>query len=213
MNNWAYQRLFLAVLLSGFFIPAYSVGTGLYLGIMGGPATNSSSSQVVTTQTPPPISTGATPKNNQFAGRAFIGYQIGEYGGIEAGATYISSIQYKASLPTCGGLTIRTGDIDLLGKGTYPIWNSFYVFGKAGVAISYTAIPGSFNAACKTDYQHRVRPTFSLGASYDLTQSWVTDISWNQILMGSPLNNINYFALGIAYHFVDRYCGQFLCDD
>ena len=31
--------------------------------------------------------------------------------------------------------------------------------------------------------------------------------------MGGFINSFSFIALGLSYHFVDKYCGQFLCDD
>jgi len=32
-------------------------------------------------------------------------------------------------------------------------------------------------------------------------------------MAGGQVGNLTMYALGISYHFVDKYCGQFLCDD
>ena len=107
-------------------------------------------------------------------------------------------------------------------------------YGKAGVAATYLTTPGGLNitpysvrpaptksnpAAVKitnvgsNSYKTQLNPAFALGISYDLDQSWQMDLSWTRTLVGGAVGNMNFYALGFSYHFVDVYCGQFLCSD
>lgn len=194
---------------------AYAVATGLYTGLMLGSATNSGGTQQAQTATG---TTPATPKSTQFGSRIYLGYKFSRYAGTEMGLSYYSSINYNTKgVQTCSGTNVRIRDFDLVAKGEYD-FASVDVYGKAGAAFAYQTVSGGLsgngvNGACgTTQYTSKVKPTVSLGASYDLNQSWVTDLSWNRIMMGGPAGNVDLYALGIAYHFVNIYCGQFLCN-
>ncbi len=78
------------------------------------------------------------------------------------------------------------------------------------------ALPPGFKAAklnVPTTYKFKFAPVYSVGASYDIDQSWVIDASLNGISVGNSIGNLVFYAIGISYHFTDKYCGQFLCDD
>jgi hypothetical protein len=60
-------------------------------------------------------------------------------------------------------------------------------------------------------YLSKITPTFSFGATYDFNQNWQTEFTVTRLLVGGAVNNITMLSLGLSYHFVDIYCGQFLC--
>lgn len=177
----------------------------------------------------------ANPRASLFGARIFVGNQFNQFAAFEAGGTFISSIRYNVpGVPTgfrvYGSTDQRVRDIDLVLKGMLPLsW--FSVYAKAGVAFTYITSGGTFNPSVKTvvpspssptintkltvpsTNKFKYSPTFSLGASYDIDQSWQMDLSLNTISVGNNIGNITFFALGISYHFTDKYCGQFLCDD
>lgn len=210
---------------------ACAIGNGFYLGIMMGPATNNGSiiqAQAATPVPPPLVLTPATPRSQQFAARIFLGNQFNQYAAIELGGTFFSQINYDTrGVPTAGGTNQRVRDIDLVGKGILPFY-AFNVYGKAGIAALYITTSGGLNPTYvparpddtnsaiirgSTTYSHKFAPTFSLGAAYDINQSWEADLSLNVLVVGGSINRMTYYALGISYHFTDKYCGQFLCDD
>lgn len=206
----------IAVLTSLLFSNAYAVAPGFYMGIMGGPATNDGGTQYVqpatgTTTIP------ATPKSSQFGSRLYMGYKINQYGGMEGGLTYFSGINYDTGdVPACSGVKVRVRDIDFVGKGSIPIGNSFEAFGKAGVGLVYvtTSSPMNpdFSSTCgNSNYSNKFKPVVSIGANYTLTQNWVAEASWTRIMVSSAVSNVDLYALGISYHFVETYCGQFIC--
>lgn len=137
---------------------------------------------------------------------------------------------------TATNMQIRFRGFDLVVKGIMPLGNYFDVFGKIGPAFLYQSTSGALNgqpvfgtalvtvngvpktintvtAIPKGKYTSKVRPTITIGASYDVSQNWVADISLNTIMVGDSVKNVSFLALGLSYHFVDKYCGQFLCDD
>lgn len=198
--------------------PVYAVRPGFYMGFMAGPATNNASDQQAQTQGglgyPPTIT--ATPKSQQFGSRIFMGYKASEYAGFEMGGTFFSTIRYDTgNVQTCSAANARVRDIDVLGKFSYPVY-SFEPYAKAGVAVAYQTTAGAFNpdfsGDCgKSSNITKYVPTYSLGVGYDLTQNWVIDLSANRTNVSGKVGSMTMYALGISYHFVDVYCGQFLC--
>lgn len=219
MNKRILTNSALATFASLFVINAYAVAPGFYMGIMGGPSTNNGGTIPIQTAVPPPAVVAGNPKSTQFGSRIYIGYKINEYAGIEHGLAYYSGIDYNTKgVETCSSAKARVRDIDLNAKGTYSFNNLFDVFGKAGVALAYQTTSGSLNpnlgpgAVCgKSKYVTQFKPTISVGASYTMTQNIVIDGTWNRLMMGGTLGSIDMYALGFSYHFVDVYCGQFLC--
>jgi len=193
----------------------YAVNAGFYLGGQAGVSNLHNVPRDVqgSTTTIPQV----RPKNTGIGARIFAGYQLNPYFGLEGGYTYYSPSQYKTSAPvTCSTPTIKTQALDFVGKGIVPI-QDFALFAKAGVAIASVSSSGSLNTSttmdsCGSNSRTTVfRPTVGLGASYDLTQNWVADISWSRIISGSNIRAADLIALGLSYHFTDKFCGQFLC--
>jgi len=197
--------LFASSLLSN----AYAVAPGFYMGAMAGPSTNSGSDQQVTVKG---VDATGTPKSSQFAGRGYMGYQFLRYAGVEMGATYYSVVKYTTT-PDVATPGVGIATVDVVGKGIFPVGSIGDVYGKLGGAVVYQGTSRLIRPAVgKSRYTVKLSPTFSLGVSYDLSQNWVADISWNRIMTGGMLNTVDFYALGFSYHFVDKYCGQFLCD-
>jgi opacity protein-like surface antigen len=146
-----------------------------------------------------------------------------------------------SSFTPVGGTTARVRGLDMLFKLDYSLRNTIGLFGKAGVAALYTTTPGALNVtnykvvktriagnnrakppvppilgtetinSGQSTYLSKLTPTFTIGASYDLDQSWVVDVSATRLMVSGVISSMNFYALGISYHFVDKYCGQFLC--
>lgn len=192
-----------------------AVAPGFYMGLMLGPATNTASEQQA--QTVGSGTTLVTPRTKQFGTRLYLGNKMSQYAGYELGIDYITKINFDTkNVTTCGSPSASMRAFDFLGKGTLPIGSAFDVFGKAGVGYMYTTTSGSLNPdptrSCgRSKHQGQVRPIFAVGASYDLTQNWVSDLTWTRYMVGGTIKNIDAYSIGISYHFVDTYCGQFLC--
>lgn len=217
MHRHFIKQLSLVIVTSSFLTAAHAVGTGMYLGFMTGPATNSGDEEQVqvagSTATTP-----ANPRSNQWGSRLYMGYKMNTYASIEGGFTFISNINYDTKgVEACSSPTARVRDIELFGKAEMPL-GSFSVFGKGGIAAAYTMISGPFNSPDAGDDcgqnkdDVKFKPTVAIGASYDLNQSWVVEASWTRLMVGTIIGNVDLFALGITYHFTDIYCGQFLCN-
>lgn len=197
---------------------SYAVAPGFYMGLMTGPASNTGTEQEAQVAPPGTGTTPAFPKSKQWGTRFFSGNKVTEYFGWELGASFYSTTHYNTQdVDTCSGMASRVRTVEFLGKGSFP-FKSVDVFGKAGVAVAYTTTPGALygpdpGQTCgDTRNDIKFRPEFAIGASYDMSQSWVIDASWTRTMIGGFISNVDLYAIGISYHFVDRYCGQFLCD-
>ena len=88
-------------------------------------------------------------------------------------------------------------------------------FGKAGIAVVRTSKAGTFTTSSSgviaTGTTNYVRPTAGLGLTYSISQVWQLQLTATEVFGGGGFKAANLYALGISYHFVDQYCGQFLC--
>ena len=175
-----------------------------------------------------PCTVLANPRSTQFAARIYMGNKFNRFAAIESGLTFISSIRYNTrDVITYGGTNQRVRTFDLVGKGIFPFpicSVGIDIYGKAGIALAYLTKGGALNPTYfpaqnppvlsgSNTYKNKFAPTFSVGASYDINQSWVTDVSYNVLSVGDTIGTLNYWAIALSYHFTDKYCGQFLCDD
>jgi hypothetical protein len=205
----------------------------------GGTTQNVQVYPLPTPDNPNPTIAQGNPKSTQFGTSILFGYKFNPYAAFEGGFTYYSGVNYvlpDSSLTPAGGTTVRVRDIHILGKVDYSLQNSFGIFGKAGMAFVYLTTPGGLNPTSystvpvpptatnsntsykvintgQNTYTSKTVPTFAVGGSYDFNQNWVMDLTWTRTFVGGIINTMDFYALGLAYHFVDKYCGQFLCED
>lgn len=177
------------------------------------------------TSTTPSIS----PSNSGYGGRLYVGYNLNKYFAMEMGFAHYGASTYKVGMPNppiIGGNpisnpTVRTNAFDIVGKGTMQIW-VVGAFLKLGIAMARQSSSGSL----LTTYQptppppqilvaagtvNTVRPTGAVGINWDITPNWVADLTYSRIFGGSGFQSADMISLGVSYHFVDIYCGQFLC--
>lgn len=216
------KRIAFIVLLSSVILPAFAVAPGFYLGVETGPASNNADPQNVSVPIEPPPPPGvlpinmpvnANPRSNQWGTRVFMGNKLNQYFGIEGGLSIFTSIVYKpvtASGSPTSSARVKTFDIGGLGSFAF---KQIEIFGTVGPAVVYLTTSGGLNSNGKSTYKTSFRPMFSIGASYSFNQRWVGQVRLTRILVGSFINNVTLFSVGFSYHFVDVYCGQFLCDD
>lgn len=172
------------------------------------------------------------PSTTGAAGRVFLGYSFYDWFALEGGYSYFTPANYNIEIcPSkggCGNPTIGASAFDFVGKLMYTFCNTIGVFAKAGLAITYYKVSGSLNGAAlpngaiptcgsgqvncgHTQNFTKLRGTYGVGLSYNLSPNWITDLSYTVISGSSNQPKIDFVALGISYHFVDLYCGQFLC--
>lgn len=207
-------------LAAGLITAAHAVGPGFYLGVQGGMTNTHNLPITVPTNTTPAQTATVNPSNTGAGGRLFLGNNINPYFALEGGYTYYAKSTY--SLPssaavTCSNSGVKQSALDFVGKGMFPV-SSFNLYAKAGMALVYQSLTGSCtgnpsngSSGNISSTQTTGRPVVGVGMSYDLNQNWVADLSFTRVLSGSKIQNADLAALGISYHFTDKYCGQFLC--
>lgn len=215
MNIKTKTLLGIAVLGAGISTMAYAVDPGPYVGFQGGISNNNN--KTVNFPTGSGGTTPTSPSNSGFGMRFSVGGDINKYFGMEGGLAHYASSQYSPnSTVIMGKPAINENAFDFVGKGTLPL-GSFSAFLKAGVAVVFTSSAGSIvqasskNTGVGAGNSTTAHPTATIGGSYDLTQTWVLDLSATRIFSSGNVPNINFMALGISYHFVNEHCGQFLC--
>jgi hypothetical protein len=216
----------ISVITLGLVTTANAVSTGWYAGgQLGATNTHNQTRTVYTTSgTPPTLS--VKPSNTGMGERVFGGYNFNPYAAFEFGYTHYGASTYSvpASAGICNDPAIRTSGFDMEGKGILPAFDSgFALFGKAGFSLMRVSMSGSLSpnnsmvTGCSSSGGNNggttmsARPLVGIGTSYDLSQNWVTELSWTHVLSGGGVKAADFVAIGIAYHWVDKYCGQFLC--
>jgi OOP family OmpA-OmpF porin len=136
---------------------------------------------------------------NSFAGRAYLGYQFNKYISTELGYTYLGTVHWNNIDGVHGWdakATQQSGD--LIAKASLPIGDHFNLFALGGGAY----ITSHQSSSITTDFDDsEFRPTYGVGASYDINSKVSLDLSWRQINGGSDDPNFNFASLGVAYHF------------
>ncbi|MDA8562026.1 outer membrane beta-barrel protein [Gammaproteobacteria bacterium] len=158
------------------------------------------------------------PANKGISGRLFFGVQLNQYAGFEIGGANYAPSTYKPTIQSNNEPTIRVYAVDINVKGIYQLYN-FSVFGKVGGA-------GVRSTASKALYldvgadgvskdvakgQTAARFTAAVGVTFDLNANWSIDLTGSRIFAGSNFPEADLYSLGLTYHWVDLYCGQFLC--
>ncbi len=155
------------------------------------------------------------PSNKGYGFRVYWGYQFTNYVAFEGGYGYYSPSTYN--IPNGNQPEFKMGVVDLMGKGIAPLFWGFSVFVKGGAALVYykqagllAPLPPNVNGTPGSD-SITIRPEVGLGASYAFTPNWSVDLTATRITKGGVVPNSDMYTIGISYHAVDLYCGQFLC--
>jgi opacity protein-like surface antigen len=160
------------------------------------------------------LCTDVTPTNTGIAARIFMGANVKTYFGFEFGVSYYTPSEYEVdNLPDSNQPQIREYSADILGKIMYP-FGPFSVFAKGGVGIVYKNVSSTIDPSDDESSSGNdifVSPAYGFGVSYDITPHWVVDFSFMRIQGTDELEDIDFAGIGISYHFVEEYCGQFLC--
>ncbi len=210
------KRLSALIITSSFFTVAQAIGPGFYLGAQAGVTNLNNTAQAVQTGVASPATQTVTPSNTGIGERFYLGVGINKYAAAELGYTHYAPSTYKTSPSTIVNTpAIRENGIDLVGKAMYPI-RSFAVFAKLGATEISKSYSGSLQPISPTAPRlaatNSFHPMIGLGVNYEITQNWVAELSWTRALKGgNGFQNADFTSLGISYHFVDEFCGQFLC--
>lgn len=210
-----------------------ATGPGPYFGLQVGSTNLNNDSYFVNTGFPssPPtacnmdhpatcITTPAKvkPNNTGIGERLYFGVQMNRYAGFEIGATNYAPSVYDPKIPESFAPAIRTYALDISAKGMYSLYN-FTVFGKIGGAGTRQTATGALTNVNLHGVKLNQVPKSSngghviaaVGVSFDINANWVMDLSASRIFKGSNFKEATFYGLGVSYHWVDLYCGQFLC--
>jgi len=222
------RQIAFTIIAAAFFTETYAMGNGFYMGLGVGPANNGGGVELVQDNQTIFINkvVPVHPRSTQVATSIFFGNQFSPYAAFELGFDFFSKIKYDTNnVPTCGEDSRRVRAVDAVMKGILPVWY-LSVFAKVGVAMTYVTASGGFNPEvifptptmppfinCAGEHTNKFSGVFGIGASYDLNQSWLIDVTYTTIQVSGPIGNVSSLMIGLSYHFTDKYCGQFLCDD
>lgn len=189
------------------------------------------------------VSVPVEPTSNSYGGRLYLGGNINRYSALEMGVANYGYVSYQLPsghlVPPCGTPTFKLQALDIVAKVGLPFssllcntgcnggnMNSgaqgFNIFGKFGAAYVTTSLSGSLNSPCSSitgicsgsASTNGVRPIVGLGVEYGFNQNLAADLTYSKIISGGGnIPAAEMIALGFSYHFTERYCGQFLCDD
>jgi opacity protein-like surface antigen len=210
----------------------WATGSGFYMGLQAGYANLNNEPQTINTGLKainpnkfcnPNIPgdcllvPNVSPSNQGIAGRFFMGANFNEYMALEVGVTGYTPSEYSPDVdvnphetPHKPHIWEYTGDV--LGKVMYP-FGPFSVFAKGGLGVVYWSPTSAivFSEDEKNSGDWFAVPAYGFGAAYDFTPNWQVDFTWMKFQGTERLQSIDFVALGISYHFVQEYCGQFLC--
>ena len=137
-------------------------------------------------------------QNNPLSMKLYGGVDLTDRYGIEIGYGFFGT--WKVSDPTPGSNNeyhLSTKLLNVAGKASMPLGESFALFGKVGVAANeFTSVVNSQPAGSFSF----VRPMFGVGASYNFTKNIAAVVEFNRY--GSAHGNTQRKAeLGVKYAF------------
>lgn len=161
-------------------------------------------------------------KDTGLAGRLFAGYQFDTNWAGEMGWSKFSTMNTKASatgidnnngnaINASAKGSIKTDAVDLVAKGIYPLQNNVSIYGKAGAAYVMSRAHASASVSepigtvsgSGSKTEHKIYPTFGVGASYDFTSNVAADLSYNRIQKVGSSSNIgstDLVSVGLTYY-------------
>jgi len=143
-------------------------------------------------------------KDNDFAARAYGGYQFNRYFAAEFGYTYLPS---SVTVNRVG--KIRNWALDLSGKVFAPVVDQFGVFGRVGVSYLRSTVSGTLALASPlAGGATRIsnwNVTYGAGLYYDYNANWRLTGEWQRFHGDSSIFNRSYqpfmdaFTVGVSY--------------
>lgn len=184
---------------------AYAVEDGFYMGLGVGQTSVDAKGQTVNGQ-------AATAKKTGMGGRLFMGGQFNSHGAFEMGFTHYAPAGYDVAGPNGNKPAIRMSAVDFSFKGMLP-FHGLTVFGRPGLAIAHSSWSGNLatTAGNRGPTSTTIRPEIGFGIGYDISQTWVVDLSIQRLFGSGIIRPASLIAVSFSYHIVDLKCGQFLC--
>lgn len=163
-----------------------------------------------------PITTSSTLKSSTsstggLSGKVFAGYNFNNNFGIETAFAKYASSEYKATNLDDKHVkhTFDLNAVSVVGKAYLPLVNDkFNVYGLAGLALVNSDQNIKETNIRKSRTVHRIRPTFGIGASYDITTKLTANVELSRIqgtgntkTSLSAIPNADMLSAGLAYNF------------
>src|SRR3990167_2065293 len=154
--------------------------------------------------------TGANATRGGFTGGFDLGYQFNENWALEGGWSYLPTASGNI-----GAANSRIGSGLAYGtlKGSLPIYDSTYVFGKLGAGYTYNDVTG--NTFLSTDASRRVttsdywNPLFAFGVQYYFNSNVSVNFQYLYIPGYHSISTSNFFVpqadlftVGVCYKFL-----------
>lgn len=150
---------------------------------------------------------GASVDNQEFAGRAYLGYQFNKFFATELGYSYLGNYEFNNIFAISGASAeLRQQAGDLTAKVMLPVTKQFNVFALGGLAYVY-ASPNNISSTAgflgvqDGSGEGAFTATYGLGAGYDFNDHWGLDATWRRFNSSGDIENTDLFTLGAAFHF------------
>jgi hypothetical protein len=161
-----------------------------------------------------------TRSQNGVAGRAFIGYNLNKYFGLEAGYTkYSRSIYVGRANGLYSSIAYYIHTYDFVGKGYVPVGDTgFNLYALAGVSrivqtINFVnnGVPLSgalFQQPNNSNHVYRNRPIYGLGINYNFMKHLIANVEVTHVQYMNSFSNtqnatpsLDMYTLNLAYSF------------
>lgn len=209
------HKLFISILALTAMNSSFATGVGFYLGMQMGQSDVHNTPAVYTYPGGGTIT--VTPNSKGLGVRALAGYNFRPWLGAEAGFARYSSAYYNFPDGECRNPPYYIFDGTI--KASVPIW-VVSIYAKGGVAaVRASGFANIFSSDAKSGTRCEggqanfwaAAPIYGAGISYDMTPNWVFDVSWTRINKTRRSTVLDFKSIGVSYHWVPVYCGQFLC--
>lgn len=158
---------------------------------------------------------GAVKYSNEtggLGGKIFAGYNFNNNFGIETAFAQYASSEYKATniLSHQVKHTFDLNAVSVVGKAYLPLGaDKFNVYALGGLALVNASQDIKLDGhRIKSKDVHRIRPTFGIGASYDITTKLTANVELSRIqgtgntkTSISAIPNADMLTAGLAYNF------------
>lgn len=154
--------------------------------------------------------------NGGFTAGADLGYQFNQFVSIEGGWYYLpkvsATVNSDSSLSDNSSVSISSGLAYAAFKGTAPVYNNTYIFGKLGAAYTYNNSTQNLSTSDgngMTTQSNYWNPMLAAGIQYYFTPSWSVNVQYAYI-PGYQLSSSSRFTApesqlitaGLGYKFL-----------
>ena len=153
-------------------------------------------------------------KNNQLAGRLFVGYDLNKYLALEAGylLTTNLTIQDVEQNQAVGEFKVKEQIADVLAKGRFYAGDRLFIFGEAGLAyVNVKEAEKPLNKGVKNGTNSDINGVYGAGFGYDINDSWSAEAVYTRycgnrnassdMIGGKWRPNLGFYSVSISYKF------------